>query len=373
MTIDVERTSWKPRKYAVIFADEDVDGLMSATIVARRYLGNFQIKFVTARSLPEALRRFKRTLKKRQTKDPNYANELDIFVVDVGINKASIEEFAESATYFRKLGIRVLYFDSHSNKYNGATLLPKLEKAGVKTYLGEIGTAAASVIQKFMGTKETVRLQKLGALSDRESTFNEMRDMIPEKEGLRMLQASVAWGAWKERSFLHRISWELAHDVNLDFTKHQEIIEYSELANKHRDRLFRHVLKNSEILEISANPRILAVFCLDRNDFGKARGTIAGHLAGEWSAVILLITHNETKQFYSISIRNHYRLKVDLERLGQLALAKSAGGSKDAYRITLKRDKLIPFLTSIQQWAYSLKPPWVRKDKVVKKKKSSNQ
>ena len=367
---DVVSTSWVPRKTAVIFADEDVDGLMSATIVARRYLGNFQIKFVTARSLPDALQRFKRTLKKRIQKDENYVKELDIFVVDVGINRASIEDFAESAVYFRRLGIRVLYFDSHSNKYNGLTLLPKLEEAGVKTYLGQIGTAAASVIQDFMGTEETVRLRKLGALSDREVSFNEMREMLPEKEGLRMLQAAVAWGAWKERSFLHRISWELAHNVQLDFTKHQEIIEYSNFANKHRDRLYRHVLKKSEILELSVNPRILAVFCLDRNDFGKARGTIAGHLAGEWSAVILLITHNETKQFYSISIRNHYRLKVDLERLGQLALAKSAGGSKDAYRITLRRDKLIPFLVAIQQWAYSLKPPWVRKEKVVKKKKN---
>jgi len=126
---------------------------MSATIVARRYLGNFQIKFVTARSLPDALQRFKRTLKKRIQKDENYVKELDIFVVDVEINRASIEDFAESAVYFRRLGIRVLYFDSHSNKYNGITLLPKLEEAGVKTYLGQIGTAAASVIQDFMGTE----------------------------------------------------------------------------------------------------------------------------------------------------------------------------------------------------------------------------
>jgi hypothetical protein len=358
-----------PRKNAVIFADEDVDGLMSATIVAKRYMQSFQIKFVTARSLPEALRRFMRTIRQKKEKEPDYVDSLDVYVVDVGINRASIGEFSDSAKEMTKLGIQVLYFDSHSNKFNGQTLLPQLEKAGVMIHLGPIGTAAATIIHEYIGTKETNRLRKLGALSDREVSFNEMKDMLNEKDGLRMLQASVAWGAWKERSFLHRISRELVHNPNLNFTQHEEILEFSELANKHRDRLYRHVVKYSQVLELSSNPRILAVFCLDRNDFGKARGTIAGHLAGEWSGVILLITYDETLQYYSISIRNHYRMKVDLERLGQLAMAESAGGSKGAYRITLKLDMLIPFLVAIQNWSYSIRPPWVRKERSSRQKR----
>jgi Cu/Ag efflux pump CusA len=203
-------------------------------------------------------------------------------------------------------------------------------------------------------------LRKLGALSDRELSFNELQDMQSEKEGLRLLQAAVAWGAWKERSFLHRISRELIYDSQIDFTKHEEILEFSNLANRHRDNLYRYIIRNAEVLQISPNPRILAVFCLNRNDFGKARGTIAGHLAGEWSSVILLITKDDSGQNYNISIRNHYKMKVDLEKLGQLALAESAGGSKGAYRITLKKDKLISFIIAIQQWAYSLNPRWVR-------------
>lgn len=351
-----ENNVWVPRKQAVIFADEDVDGLMSATIVARRYLHNFKAKFVTARSLPRALDRFLRTFERKGIN--NKPEDLDVFVVDVGINKASVGPFAQSAKKMTDLGIRVLYFDSHSNKFNGNTLVSTIESAGVEVHLGKIGTAAASVIQEFLGDESTVRLWKLGALSDREITFHDAKDMLYEKRGLRRLQAAVAWGAWKERSFLHRISREITYNPNLDFSKHEEIIEFSNLANRQRDKLYRHVLNNSKILEISSTPRILAVFCLDRNDFGKARGTIAGHLAGEWASVVLLITEDETKQNYSISIRNHYRLKVDLEKLGQLALAKSAGGSKGAYRITLAKDKIIPFLVDVQQWAYSIPPSW---------------
>ena len=56
---------WVTRENAVIFADEDVDGLMSAVIVAKCYLNNFQIKFVTARSLTESLRRFIQVHKKK--------------------------------------------------------------------------------------------------------------------------------------------------------------------------------------------------------------------------------------------------------------------------------------------------------------------
>ncbi len=369
---DRKEISWVPRNSAIIFADEDVDGLMSGVIVAKQYPDSYQLKFVTARSLTDAMRRFL-----HKVESSNYdvdLEDLDVYIVDVGINRGSIHEFAEIARRMRALGMRLLYFDSHSNKFNGKTLVPILEDAGVIVHLGQIGTAAASIIQEYLGTPDTERFRKLGALSDREISFNEARDMLHEKEGLRMLQAAVAWGAWKRRSFLHRISRELIANPNLKFTTHKEIIELSRKANKHRDKLYRYVVRHADVLEVSHNPRILAVFCLDRNDFGKARGTIAGHLAGEWGAVIIFITPDEMPNYYSVSVRNHYRIKVDLERLGQLAMAETAGGSKGAYRITIEKDKLMKFLIMVQQWTYSLRPPWIRRrekrQKVLKSQES---
>ncbi len=360
MTQQKNNQSWVPRNSAVIFADEDVDGLMSAVIVAKQYPDSYQIKFVTARSLTDSMRRFLHKVETSQAQISDLS-DLDVYIVDVGINRGSIREFAELARKMNSLGIRILYFDSHSNKFNGQTLVPALEDAGVIVHLGEIGTAAASIIQEYLGTPDTERFRKLGALSDREISFHEARDMLHEKEGLRLLQAAVAWAAWKKRSFLHRISRELVSNPNLRFASHKEILELAKKANRHRDRLYRYVVRNADVLEVSHNPRILAVFCLDRNDFGKARGTIAGHLAGEWGAVIILVTPDEMPNYYSVSVRNHYRIKVDLERLGQLAMAETAGGSKGAYRITIEKDRLIKFLILVQQWTYSLRPPWIRR------------
>ncbi len=358
-------TSWVPRNSALIFADEDVDGLMSAVIVAKQYAESYQIKFVTARSLTDAM---KRSLHKIESKySPDECANLDAYIVDVGINQGSIDEFAFVAERFIELGVRVLYFDSHSNKFNGEPLVHKLEEIGVLVHTGQIGTAAASIIQNYLGTPDTVRLRKLGALSDREANFSDMKDMYYERDGLRLLQAAVAWGAWKERSFLHMISRQLVNNPEIDFTSHSKINNLAKKANKHRDRLFKHVLKHSKVLEVSHNPRILAVFSLDRSDFGKARGTIAGHLAGEWGAVIMLITPDELPNYYSISVRNHYRIKVDLERLGQLAMAETAGGSKGAYRITLEKDRILDFIIKVQQWTYYLRPPWIQQK--VKQKK----
>ena len=188
-----------------------------------------------------------------------------------------------------------------------------------------------------------------------------MEDMFAEKKGLRMLQAAVAWGAWKEREFLHQISREIIYNVNLDFSTHKKVKEYAELAGKRRVQLYKHVINNAKILELSVNPRIVAVFSLDPIDFGKARGTIAGQLAGEWATVLLLFTKDSTNNNYDISIRNHYKLNLDLEVLGQLVNVKSAGGSKGAYRIRLQFDDLIPFLAAVQEWAYSQKPIWLKK------------
>ena len=355
---DKQSKNWVTRENAVIFADEDVDGLMSAVIVAKRYLKHFQIKFVTARSLTESLRRFIRAHKKNTVPGSN----LDIYIVDVGVNQASIHELEDYSKEMTSLNMRVMFFDSHSNKFEGRSLLPGLKKAGVNIFLGRIGTAATSIIQTHLGTKETIRLQKLGALSDREINFSDMDAMFAEKKGLKMLQAAVAWGAWKEREFLHQISREIIYSVNLDFSTHKKVKEYAELAGKRRVQLYKHVINNAKVLELSANPRIVAVFSLDQIDFGKARGTIAGQLAGEWATVLLLFTKDSANNTYNISIRNHYKLNLDLEVLGQLIKVKSAGGSKGAYRITLQDEDLIPFLTATQEWAYTQKPVWFKRN-----------
>ncbi len=349
----MNKNQWIPRTRAMIFADEDVDGVCSAAIVGRRYnKDSSEFIFVNARSLGEALK------KKISTLDIDQENpDMDVFIVDVGINKANIRSIEQSISTMVKKKARVLYFDSHSNKYKGKTLLLYLRRAKAHVFNGRIGSAAASIVQDFLGNDETIRLRLLGAISDREIQLTQR--FKHEKIGLRSLQASVAWGAWKDRTFLTKITQRLVKNPDMDLESDRDVLEYAIKANNHRDNLLRHVHRYGKILQISETPRILTVTILDRNDFGKARGTIAGRLAGEYGAAIILITHAvQDKDSYAITVRNSYIHKLDLELLGQLANTTNSGGSKGAYRLTIHKEDLLEFLSKVQSWSRSLTPPW---------------
>lgn len=344
--------TWSPRAKAIIFADEDVDGICSAAIVGRRY-NDCDFTFVNARTLGVKLKQIFSDLIEKKVEYEN----IDVFIVDVGINKANIQSIENTVTQFVRKGSRVYYFDSHSNKYDGKTLLTNLKRANVYVYDGKIGSAAASIIQKYLGDEETQKLRLLGALSDREIKLtNKYKN---EKQGLRALQAAVAWGAYKDTMFLEKITRKLIRYPDLDLESDRDILEFAIKANNHRDNLLRHVFKKASVLTISETPRILAVMVLDRNDFGKARGTIAGRLAGEWGAAILLVTKSVLENdSYAVTIRNSYNHKLDLEILGQLSRTKNSGGSKGAYRLTIKKDNLLLFLAKVQEWSNRLPPPW---------------
>ncbi|MHA2172758.1 MAG: hypothetical protein ACXAB7_23060, partial [Candidatus Kariarchaeaceae archaeon] len=322
----MNKNQWAPRSRALIFADEDVDGVCSAAIVGKRYdVDSCEFVFVNARNLGRTLQDKIESVQMDQ-ENP----DLDVFIVDVGINKANIHLIEQAITSFVKKQARVMYFDSHSNKYKGKTLLLHLRRAKAHVFNGRIGSAAASIVQEFLGSDETMRLRLLGALSDREIQLTQR--YRHEKMGLRSLQASVAWGAWKDRSFLHKITKRLVKHPDLDLESDRDIIEYAIKANNHRDNLLRHVHRKATILQISETPRILTVSVLDRIDFGKARGTIAGRLAGEWGAAIILVTQAvQDKNSYAVTVRNSYIHKLDLELLGQLAKTANSGGSKGAY------------------------------------------
>ncbi|OLS24966.1 MAG: hypothetical protein HeimC2_20210 [Candidatus Heimdallarchaeota archaeon LC_2] len=363
MNKTLKKSEWTPRSKAFIIADEDVDGVCSAAIVGKRYNNSAcEFEFVNARSLGDAL--ISQIKKIKEHDDPN---NLDLFIVDVGINKANITSIEKSALSISQLGVRILYFDSHSNKYKGKNLLTHLVRANVNVFNGKIGVAAASIVQDFLGSPETSRLRLLGALSDRELQLTHRYKT--EKTGLRGLQAAVAWGAYKNPDFLEKITRRLIRHPDLDLESDKEVIEYSIKANNHRDNLLRHVHKNGKILQLSETPRILVVTVLDRDDFGKARGTIAGRLAGEWGSAIILITQSvNNNNAYAITIRNSYIHKLDLEIMGQLANTENSGGSKGAYRLTISKDELISFLSKIQLWSRNVVPPWFVKSSSTKSK-----
>jgi hypothetical protein len=359
--------SWTPRDRAIIFADEDVDGVCSAAIVGRKYPNDkSEFIFVNARSLGDQLKDRIQQLNFQQLQ-----TDLDVFIVDVGINKANIKSIEDSVTELVNKNIRVYYFDSHSNKYKGKPLMLYLRRAKANVFHGKIGSAAASIVQDFLGTEETKRLRLLGALSDREIRLT--RRYRHEKGGLRALQAAVAWGAWQDKDFLDKITRRLIRNPSIDLESDRDIIQYAIKANNHRDNLLRHVFRRGKVLEISQTPRILAVTVLDRDDFGKARGTIAGRLAGEWGAAIILITRAvNDRNSYAVTVRNSYAHKLDLEALGQLSRTKNSGGSKGAYRLTIKKDNLLIFLSKVQAWSRNLTPPWLAKNvpkQYFKKKK----
>ncbi|MCH8906344.1 MAG: hypothetical protein IH840_04570 [Candidatus Heimdallarchaeota archaeon] len=351
----LSKDDYEPRGSLLVFADEDVDGLSSAAIVGRRYsLENSHFIYVNARSLDKALAA---ELEARQKDD---LTQFDIFIVDVGINQANIEGIEKSIAAFVNIGARVLYFDSHSNTYNGKNLLLHLTRANAYVFNGKIGVAAASIVQDFLGSDESKRLRLLGALSDREIHIT--KKYKNEKNGLRNLQAAVAWGAYQDPSFLDKVTRRLIRHPNIDLEEDRDIIEYAIKANNHRDKLLKHVHRRGHVLQISETPRIISVTVLDRIDFGKARGTIAGRLAGEWGAAIILITLSvSSKNSYAVTIRNSYIHKLDLEVVGQLANAENSGGSKGAYRLTIPEGELITFLSKVQAWSRSVSPPWVSK------------
>ncbi|MHA2501494.1 MAG: hypothetical protein ACXAE3_01295 [Candidatus Kariarchaeaceae archaeon] len=351
---ETQLESFTPRPKAIVFGDEDVDGVCSAAIVGRRYDPNqVEFIFVNARSLGQKLKDRISSLD-----DPESNLTLDVFIVDVGINKANIKSIEESVSQLVKNNVRVFYFDSHSNKYKGKPLLLYLRRAEAHVFHGKIGSAAASIIQDFLGTEQSKRLRLLGALSDREIRLT--RRYRNEKAGLRALQAAVAWGAWQDQQFLDKITRRLIKNPQIDLESDRDIIQYAIKANNHRDNLLRHVFRRGQVLEISQTPRILAVTVLDRNDFGKARGTIAGRLAGEWGAAIILITRAvNDENSYAVTVRNSYAHKLDLEALGQLSRTKNSGGSKGAYRLTIKKDNLMIFLSKVQAWSRNLHPPWL--------------
>jgi len=362
--------TWTPRSRAIVFGDEDVDGVCSAAIVGRRYdQDKVEFTFVNARSLGNKLKQRIENLT-----DVKANQDLDIFIVDVGINKANIKSIEESVTFLVQHKARVYYFDSHSNKYKGKPLLLYLRRAEAHVFHGKIGSAAASIVQDFLGTEQTKRLRLLGALSDREIRLT--RRYRHEKGGLRALQAAVAWGAWQDKPFLDKVTRRLIKNTQIDLESDRDIIQYAIKANNHRDNLLRHVFRRGKVLEISQTPRILAVTVLDRDDFGKARGTIAGRLAGEWGAAIILITRavNDANS-YAVTVRNSYAHKLDLEALGQLSRTKNSGGSKGAYRLTIKKDNLMIFLSKVQAWSRNLTPPWLAKNlpkQYLKKGKSKS-
>lgn len=379
MSNSLQKSEWNPRGKAIIFADEDVDGVCSAAIVGRKYDSlSCKFVFVNARNLVDALKTEIEILETSSDKE-----DVDVFIVDVGINKANIRGLEKFATALNDMGVRVHYFDSHSNKYKGKDLLLYLIRANVNVFNGKIGVAAASLVQDFLGTDETQRLRLLGALSDREVQLTNRHKL--EKAGLRSLQAAVAWGAYKNIEFLDKITRRLMRHPGLDLENDKDIIEFSIKANNHRDNLLRHVHRRGRMLQLSETPRILLVSVLDRTDFGKARGTIAGRLAGEWGAAIILITRSSTdRNSYAITVRNSYIHKLDLELLGQLAKAENSGGSKGAYRLTIQKDDLLTFLSKVQAWARQVTPPWFvrtpsgkstntpKKRKYSRKRKSSS-
>ncbi|MFV2014864.1 MAG: hypothetical protein ACC656_05530, partial [Candidatus Heimdallarchaeota archaeon] len=225
MNKTLKKSEWTPRSKVYIIADEDVDGVTSAAIVGRRY-DNAECKFtfVNARNLGTALEVQLNALKKL-----NGHNEIDMFIVDVGINQANIKSIGKSTSEISKLGVRLHYFDSHSNKYKGKNLLLYLVKAKAHVFNGKIGVAAASIVQDFLGTNETSRLRLLGALSDRELQLTNRYKS--EKTGLRALQAAVAWGAYKNPEFLEKITRRLIRHPDLDLQSDKDIIEYSIKAN----------------------------------------------------------------------------------------------------------------------------------------------
>ena len=232
-----------------------------------------------------------------------------------------------------------------------------MRRTNANLFHGKIGSAAASIVHDFLGAEETKRLRLLGALSDRELSLT--KRYKHEKNGLRALQAAVAWGAWKDEAFLDMITRRLIENPNLDCENDVDISKYALVANNHRDNLLKHVLRRGHVLEISQTPRILAVMVLDREDFGKARGTIAGRLAGEWGGAIILITKAVSDEdAYAVTVRNSYSHKLDLEVLGQLSRTKNSGGSKGAYRLTIKKDSLFIFLSKVQSWSRNLTAPW---------------
>lgn len=350
------REVWAPRSRAIIFADEDVDGICSAAIVGKRYdETKCEFVFVNARSLGIEMKKNIATIN-IDKENP----DIDIFIVDVGINKANIKSIEQSVSLLVKKGARVYYFDSHSNKYKGKTLLFYLKRAKAHVFSGKIGSAAASIIQTFLGSESTKRLRLLGALSDREIRLtNRYKN---EKTGLRSLQAAVAWGAWQNPEFLDKVTRKLMKNPNIDLESDKDILEYAIKANNHRDNLLRHVFRKGQVLQISETPRILAVTVLDRDDFGKARGTIAGRLAGEWGAAIILVTQSVMdRDSYAVTVRNSYTHKLDLEILGQLSKTKNSGGSKGAYRLTINKDNLMIFLSKVQAWSRTQPPKWIQR------------
>ncbi|MDH5401248.1 MAG: hypothetical protein OEZ01_12110 [Candidatus Heimdallarchaeota archaeon] len=353
---EIKMSEWAPRKNVIIFGDEDVDGVCSTAIVGKKYSpNNSEFIFVNARNLGTKLRK-----KVNELDLPDIASILDVFILDVGINKANIKSIEASCSDLVEQGVRVYYFDSHSNKYQGKPLIKYLTRANVKVHHGKIGSATASIVQDFLGDKSTERLQQLGALSDRE--YNITSKFRHEKTGLRAFQASVAWGAWKNIEFLQSITRKLIENPNLTFEHDKTIVELSTKANNHRDHLLKHIFAKAQVLQISETPRILATIVLDRVDFGKARGTIAGRLAGEWGAAIILITPAiKDYNSYAVTVRNSYIHKLDLESMGQLSLTKNSGGSKGAYRLTIKKDYILTFLARVQEWSKTINPPWLEK------------
>ena len=224
-----DQKEWIPRQNAIIFGDEDVDGITSAAIVGHRYnLENVEFVFVNARTLGNKLHE---RISEFQNLEKN--QEIDLFIVDVGINKANIDIIEKSLTILVKNNVRVYYFDSHSNKYKGKPLLSHLRRTNANIFHGKIGSAAASIVHDFLGAEETKRLRLLGALSDRELSLT--KRYKHEKNGLRALQAAVAWGAWKDEAFLDMITRRLIENPNLDCENDVDISKYALVANNHRD------------------------------------------------------------------------------------------------------------------------------------------
>ncbi len=91
----MNKNQWAPRSRALIFADEDVDGVCSAAIVGKRYdADSCEFVFVNARNLGRTLQ------DKIESVPVDQENpDLDVFIVDVGINKANIVSIEKSAHY----------------------------------------------------------------------------------------------------------------------------------------------------------------------------------------------------------------------------------------------------------------------------------
>ncbi len=318
---------------AIIIADRDLDGLVSALIVSHRYLEPIR-KFSSAQDLVK-------TLKTLNLLDQG--TDFDLFILDIGLNMSQFPFLQKLFGKLKGRGVKVFYLSGHHEDKN---LLSMIETRTIFVANTDYRSVSKAV-QTHFGTSETEKLVFWGMLSDKDRIPKNVFQTI--QKDVRALQIAFRASPTDE-SFIEYVAAKLGTDWKA--SQDPEVLTRCDTALKRAEKTLFQL--SDKVIRICKKPPILIVVSPQTEETYLDAGFVASLLAGQMKCITIVL-YEKKEDFENYWMKTAQNPKVQLDNRKILDILRHVGGDGGGHspkgRLSgwLPKTHLGTFLSKLQQ------------------------